>query len=477
MATATQKTLVGWKAIAGYFSRDERTVMRWAASRGMPVQRVAGQARSSVYAWPEDLDAWLGRPRTAPLPGPQPVALPVADTPVAIAPAEPASPSVWPGRSGRRGSREMRLALAAAGLLLAVAAFWWLTRDRAALPPTAIRSGVAVPAFHDGRARAAFLQAQFDWNLRTRESLTRAITEFGEAVTRDPGVAASYVGIANSYLLLREYGALPDAEAYARASAAAKVAITLDPRSMEARRSLAFVAFWGHGDVAAAARHFAEALALAPGDPLTHHWLATSLAANGEAAAALREIASARTLDPTSSSILVDYGVIAYLAGRRAESGRILTALLRSDPQDASLHHEVADIALFEGRYRDYLAEAARSAELRSDSQAQRTVAGETTDFARGGGPLMLEHMVDAARDRTRRSNDGFFDLARVAAVSGRTVAAIDALAPACNRREPGAIGAPGDLWLSRAVAIDTVRRLCGRPSLDGIIAAAWRPA
>ena len=221
----------------------------------------------------------------------------------------------------------------------------------------------------------------------------------------------------------------------------------------------------------------AEALALAPADPLTHHWLATSLAANGEEAAALREIAGARTLDPTSTSILVDYGLIAYLAGRRVESGRILTALLKSDPQDASLHHEVADIALFEGRYRDYLVEAARSAALRSDTDAQRTIAGQADDFAKGGGPLMLEHMVDAARDHTRRNNDGFFDLARIAAVSGRTVAAIDALAPACNRHEPGAIGAPGDLWLSRAIATDTVRSLCGRPSLDGAIAAAGRPA
>ena len=468
MAVSTQKTLVGWKAIAGYFSRDERTVMRWAASRGMPVQRVAGQARSSVYAWPDDLDAWLGRPQSTPVPDmppPLPANLPTIEPPAA-------TPSANRGLHLylRRGT--LLIVLLVCSIMVAVAA-WAIIRQQAVQADVAAKPQATTPLFHDAEARASFLQATFDWNLRTRESLFRAIAEYGDAVTRDPGVAASYVGIANSYLLLREYAEMPDDEAYAKANAAAKVAIGLDPRSMEARRSLAFIAFWWHGDIATAGRDFAEAIAIAPGDPLTHHWLATAMAANGEGAAALREIGTARGLDPTSSSTMIDYAVIAYLAGHRDESARMFTMLRLADPQDAALHRELGDIALFEGRYRDYLTETARAADLRNDSEGKRRIAEQADDFAHAGAPFMFERMVDAARDRTRRTNDGFFDFARVAAISGRTIAAIDALSPACTQHEPAAIAAPGDLWLSRAIPRGTVRRLCGRPSLESAVAAA----
>lgn len=51
--------LTGWKAIATHFGRDERTVKRWEAKRGMPVRRVAGASGSSVYASAAELDGWM----------------------------------------------------------------------------------------------------------------------------------------------------------------------------------------------------------------------------------------------------------------------------------------------------------------------------------------------------------------------------------------------------------------------------------
>ena len=53
--------LGGWKAIARYLGRDRATAMRWETSRGLPVHRVPGGGRASVYAFGEELDEWLGR--------------------------------------------------------------------------------------------------------------------------------------------------------------------------------------------------------------------------------------------------------------------------------------------------------------------------------------------------------------------------------------------------------------------------------
>jgi tetratricopeptide (TPR) repeat protein len=49
----------GWKSIARYLGRDRTTAMRWAAERGLPVRRLPGGKRGSVYALGPELDAWM----------------------------------------------------------------------------------------------------------------------------------------------------------------------------------------------------------------------------------------------------------------------------------------------------------------------------------------------------------------------------------------------------------------------------------
>src|ERR1700688_437327 len=51
--------LDGWKDIAAFLGKAERTVKRWEASRGLPIHRVPGGAKASVYAFPAELNDWL----------------------------------------------------------------------------------------------------------------------------------------------------------------------------------------------------------------------------------------------------------------------------------------------------------------------------------------------------------------------------------------------------------------------------------
>jgi TolB-like protein/Tfp pilus assembly protein PilF len=48
-----------WKEIAAFFGRDERTVKRWEKERGLPVHRIPGGSRGSVYALTSELREWL----------------------------------------------------------------------------------------------------------------------------------------------------------------------------------------------------------------------------------------------------------------------------------------------------------------------------------------------------------------------------------------------------------------------------------
>jgi hypothetical protein len=50
--------LTSWKEIARFFDRDVRTVQRWEKDEGLPIHRHRHQRQSSVYAHPQELDAW-----------------------------------------------------------------------------------------------------------------------------------------------------------------------------------------------------------------------------------------------------------------------------------------------------------------------------------------------------------------------------------------------------------------------------------
>lgn len=50
--------LESWKEIAAYLKRDVTTVRRWEKQQGLPVHRHLHEARSSVFAYRTELDAW-----------------------------------------------------------------------------------------------------------------------------------------------------------------------------------------------------------------------------------------------------------------------------------------------------------------------------------------------------------------------------------------------------------------------------------
>lgn len=68
MRETERERLNSWKEIADFLQRSEKTARRWEVRRKLPVHRVPGGTRSSVYAYRDELETWL---RTAP-PEPSP---------------------------------------------------------------------------------------------------------------------------------------------------------------------------------------------------------------------------------------------------------------------------------------------------------------------------------------------------------------------------------------------------------------------
>src|SRR5438105_8988708 len=65
-----------------------------------------------------------------------------------------------------------------------------------------------------------YLKGRFFWNKRTGVDLRKAIEYFNQAVAKDPNYALAYAGLADSYLLLPNYGSTSSKEALPPARAA-----------------------------------------------------------------------------------------------------------------------------------------------------------------------------------------------------------------------------------------------------------------
>ena len=281
---APKKRLDSWKEIAAFFGRDERTVKRWEKERGLPVCRVPGSARGGVFAYAEELAEWLKAPNatsdiaeTEATPADEgadaatPANLLVIKTPTGV--RAPLS------TTGLHVPASSRMAAARPFLWLAplvVIAGSFLALSFGHREPR-FRNALAAPHAPSAEAQDLYLKGRYYFEKRTPDDLNKAVDFFTQAIVHDPGYAGPYVGLADTYNLLREYSAMLPEEAFPRARAAASKAVELDPNSAEAHNSLAFASFWGFLDVATADREFRRALELDPGLARAHHWHATFL--------------------------------------------------------------------------------------------------------------------------------------------------------------------------------------------------------
>jgi len=60
--------LNSWKEIGAYLQRNEATVRRWEKKEGLPVHRHLHEGRSTVYAYPTEIDAWRASRKVVPEP-------------------------------------------------------------------------------------------------------------------------------------------------------------------------------------------------------------------------------------------------------------------------------------------------------------------------------------------------------------------------------------------------------------------------
>lgn len=488
-----RKRLDSWKEIANFFGRDERTVKRWEKDRGLPVYRVPGSARGGVFAYAEELAEWLQRPNHAaeqveagkpeliskshePVPGLQSTpgsayggnAMP-ADLTITIPAPEISRAQVATRASAVAATKQFLWILPLALIVGTFLAFSFGHREER------FKNALAAQHVPNTEAQDLYLKGRYHFEKRTPDDLNKAVDFFTQAIVHDPAYPEPYVGLADSYNLLREYSAMRPEEAYPRARSAAERAVELDPDSAEAHNSLAFATFWGSFDAATAEREFKRAIEIDPKLPRAHHWYATFLVQIGRSQEALAEIERARQLDPSSTPILADKGFILAVAGRK-EAGRkeearaLLTQLVISQPEFVHSHSYLADFIYFpEQNYSAYFAEKKIVARLRHDSIAEQAIEQEETGYERSGLQGLLQARLTTAEQLFEKGSGSAFDVADAHAALGHNDEALKYLEVAFQRHDLGLVSLPLNVSFQPFHQNQEFRALVARAGLPAI--------
>ena len=406
--------LDSWKEIASYLRRGERTVKRWETDRGLPVHRVPGGGRGSVYAYTAELAEWLKSSPAAETDLDEVLAQESMDEAQSKGfPAGPASAPVpalphLPPKAASAGSNSRwrwiwgltALILAGiAGATVEVAALhrhshWISSTVSSVFAKSQPKTGSQTISDAQKRlARDLCLKGRYEWNQRTPDSLNRALDSFTQSIVHDPGYAPAYVGLADTYDLLREYSTMQESDAYPRAIAAAKKAVELDDSLAEAHRALAFAEFYGNWDFVDAEREFRRAIQLNPSDPVARRWYANAIASLGQFQESLEQIDKAQELDPTSHSTLSDKGVMLFQAGKREEGIALLKEVERTDPKFLSPHNYLMYLGFELRDYPTYLDEGEKAAEITNDPMLKDIITSARVGYTRDGERGLLKNL------------------------------------------------------------------------------------
>ncbi len=241
----TASRLVGWKRIAAHLGCSERTARRWEAEESLPVHRQVHEAKSTVYAFPGELDRWIASRGTG--------------TPVEGA------------DSLKREGGGSRLALIIAGIviviLLAVNISGYLSgrEDVQASGPPLSEDALALDLYERGMAL---------WEQRGADANRRAIQNFRAAVERDPDFAEAWAALASAYGTLPTYTDEVDLEeSLDQALLAADRALRLDPELVQPRTLMGEIAE-RRGEWQLAREIFEDAMASDPDNATITLWAA-----------------------------------------------------------------------------------------------------------------------------------------------------------------------------------------------------------
>jgi len=313
------------------------------------------------------------------------------------------------------------IAAAVAGRL--VSSFGSITGDFPATPPT-----------KNLDAYNRYLQGRYYWAQRGL-GLKKALEFFGQALALDPDYASAHAGLADTCVLLAEYGVLPPTSILPKARAAIERALALSPDLAEAHCAAGELALVFDWDWVRAERELRRAIELSPRYAAAHYRLALyqSLVA-GQFDEAITRARQAVELDPLAPLPLAQLGVVLMAAERYDEA---IAASLRATELGSAMLVPYLSLGILYNHVgrTDEAIECLETAAAASGRQP-------ATLTALAACHRSLGHMTEVQaiyEELSARARGGYMQkstLAVAAAAAGHLDEAFELLARACDDRD-----------------------------------------
>jgi TolB-like protein/Flp pilus assembly protein TadD len=199
------------------------------------------------------------------------------------------------------------------------------------------------------QAHDEYLRGLALWQQRGEAQLLESAKHFESAIAADPDFAEAYAGLGLVYTILPDFSAkLTYDQALDRAREYTERALALDPSVPEIYPSLGYLAD-GMRRRETAQALYRRGIALRPSFATAYQWLGNSLWGAGDLQGGLAALERASTLDPRSSIIANNHGMVLIAMGRYADAIALCTDMLKVAPKDQNCLESTSFATLLAG--------------------------------------------------------------------------------------------------------------------------------
>jgi serine/threonine protein kinase/Flp pilus assembly protein TadD len=312
-------------------------------------------------------------------------------------------------------------------------------------------------ATDDVEAYNHYLKGKYFFNRRVPRE---AISEFEQAIARDPDYAPAYTGLADSYCIFAFYGGIPTLEAFAKARAAASRAHELEPDSADTHVALGLVEHYFGWDFEREDRAFLRAIELSPRSAAAHSWLALKRTYLDSPEAARPLALKARDLEPLSPNVQVNVAWTYFAERRFDEAEHEVRRALELDPDALYALWAMGVILQRIGKPEEAATQFERAVALTDRSQSWY-LAHLGSAYASGGRREEALAILSELRDRSSREYVAPFHFSFVHLGLGDHAEAIASLEAAAEQRNALA-------WWPRSSPIFDALR--GNPGFEAVL-------
>ena len=249
---------------------------------------------------------------------------------------------------------------------------------------------------HNLEAYKLYLQGRYYWNKRTREGLTTSIEYFKNSIEIDPDYALAYIGLADAYIVLADWGHMLPKDGFQNAKDLVLKALKIDETLGEAYASLGYISGFYEWKWEVAENYFQRAFELNQNYPTAHQWYALSCAILGKVNRAHSHISQAKELDPLSMVLNVANGIIYYFSHDFNNAIKQFQKALTTSRNLGGVNYWLGIIYIQNSMYDEAVKEFKNMLSIdRQDSSTQKYVSQVEDAYKKSGIEGVIRWLID----------------------------------------------------------------------------------